>query len=119
MSSEKLLCPFQTHVCNSCSCFLISASHLSFPAYWLVSAFHAPSPSLFCWKGLIDAAYGVLHVASSRWKYKSELSLQNSAWVCNARAINSTSTDPCSIECGLPGARGGATTGGLGSSWMM
>ena len=46
-SSEKLLCPFQTRVCNSCSCFLISASHLSFPAYWLVSAFHAPSPSLF------------------------------------------------------------------------
>ena len=56
-SREKLLCPFQMCVCNSCSCFLISASHLSFPAYWLVSAFHAPSPSLRRWKGLMDAAY--------------------------------------------------------------
>ena len=99
-SSKKLLCPFQTCVCNSCSCFLISASHLSFPVYWLVSAFHAPSPSLFRWKGLMDAAYGVLRVASSRRKYKSELSLRNSAWVCNAHAINSASTDLCSMECG-------------------
>ena len=113
-SSEKLLCPFQTCVCNSCSCFLISASHLSFPAYWLVHAFHAPSPSLFHWKGLIDAAYRVLCVASSKRKHRSELSLRNSAWVCDAHAINSTSTDSCSMGCGWPGARGGAAAGGFG-----
>ena len=37
-------------------------------------------------------------VASSRRKYRSELSLWNSAWVCNAHAMSSASTDLCLLE---------------------
>ena len=42
--------------------FLDLGPHLSFPAYWLVRATHAPLPSFAHWKGLMEAAYGVTHV---------------------------------------------------------
>ena len=35
--------------------FLDLSLHLSFPAYWLVRATHAPLPSFAHWKGLMEA----------------------------------------------------------------